>query len=239
VESRTDDPTAQARLFPGERALLARAVAKRCREFATTRLCAHQALSQLGYPPGPVLRGADRQPLWPDGVVGSLTHCPGYRAAAVARQVEVAALGIDAEPAGPLPEGVFRRIARPAEQTMVARLAQLARPAPGQAGGRTDFDRLLFSAKEACYKAWFPLAGRWLGFGDVQIGLDPGGSFSVRFLVPLPHPGLADLRGRWLVEPTGGVDGGGQATAGDRPKAQGLVVTAVWLGGGPTASFLG
>jgi 4'-phosphopantetheinyl transferase EntD len=78
------DDEAGARLFPEEAMQLDGAVDSRLREFATGRSCARQALAGLGLAPAPILRGAKREPLWPAGIVGSITHCRGYRAAAVA-----------------------------------------------------------------------------------------------------------------------------------------------------------
>jgi 4'-phosphopantetheinyl transferase EntD len=94
-------------LFPEEAATMARAVDKRRREFATGRNCARVALGRLGVPPVPIVRGERGAPVWPPGIVGSITHCDGYRAAAVARDRDVLAVGIDAEPNEPLPAGVL------------------------------------------------------------------------------------------------------------------------------------
>jgi 4'-phosphopantetheinyl transferase EntD len=174
-------------LLPGEEALVARAAERRRREFAAGRRCAREALAGLGIPPGPVLAGADREPLWPAGVVGSITHCDGYQAAAVARDRDLASLGIDAEPARPLPAGVLRAVALPGEAAMLARLAQAH---PG-----TCWDRLLFSAKESVFKAWYPLARRWLGFTGAEIELRPcHGEFTATFTVPGPLAGPRQLR---------------------------------------------
>jgi len=193
VEARGDDT--EARLLPGEQEVVGRAVEKRRREFATGRACARAALERLGLPPLPIRSGEKGEPLWPDGVVGSITHCDGYRAGAVARRAEVLTLGIDAEPHAPLPEGLLPDIAVPEERP---HLAELRRERPG-----VHWDRLLFSAKESVYKAWFPLARRWLGFEDARLEIEPGsGSFSARLLVPGPTIGGAPLRGfegRWLV----------------------------------------
>src|SRR5581483_11983056 len=103
-------------LFPAEEAVLARAVDKRRREFTTARGCARAALARLGLPPAPIPRGPKGEPQWPDGVMGTITHCDGYRAAAVARARDVVTLGIDAEPAGPLPDGVLGLVAAEDEQ---------------------------------------------------------------------------------------------------------------------------
>ncbi|GAA2092504.1 4'-phosphopantetheinyl transferase superfamily protein [Streptomyces albiaxialis] len=150
-----------AELYPEEAETVAAAVPKRRAEFATGRHCARRALARLGVPPGPLLPGRRGAPGWPEGTLGSLTHCDGYRAAAVARRGDVRALGIDAEPNGPVPRGVLGGITVGGEAERLARLAA-ARP-------QVHWDRLLFSAKEAVYKAWFPLTGRWLGFPDAEL----------------------------------------------------------------------
>ncbi len=122
-------------------------------------------------PPGPgrarpaarpaLIPGERGAPAQPDGITGSMTHCDGYRGAVLARTTDLASIGLDAEPNLPLPNGVERTIALPAERDHVAELAS------GQPG--VCWDRLLFCAKEAVYKAWFPVAGKWLGFEQAQI----------------------------------------------------------------------
>ncbi|REE95824.1 4'-phosphopantetheinyl transferase family protein [Thermomonospora umbrina] len=188
AEARHDPPDAE--LFPEEEAVIVRAVAKRRREFTTVRFCARRALAELGVPPAPILPGKRGAPQWPAGVVGSMTHCEGYRAAVVARTGDVSALGIDAEPHGPLPEGVLTIVTRPAE---LSGLAALTASSP-----EVHWDRLLFSVKESIYKAWFPLTGDWLGFEDADVALSPDGSFSARILLdPAGRP--TGFTGRWLV----------------------------------------
>jgi enterobactin synthetase component D / holo-[acyl-carrier protein] synthase len=133
-------------------------------------------------------------------VVGSITHCAGYRAAAVARRAD---LGVDAEPDEPLPDGVLDQVSRPEER------AWLAGPAAAAPGGPC-WDRLLFCVKEAVYKAWFPLTGQWLGFEDAAVQLAADGTFRAQLLVPGPllpgpRPGdpvpggqrLTGFTGRW------------------------------------------
>ena len=193
AESREDGP-AEFR-YAEEEALAARAVEKRRREFAGGRECAHRALAALGVGPEPILAGGKGEPLWPAGVVGAITHTSGYRAAVVARAEELAVVAIDAEAHAPLPDGLLPDIARPEER---ARLAELTRTEPG-----VHWDRLLFSAKESVYKAWFPLAERWLGFEDASLELDPARRrFRAQLLVPGPSLDGAEVRGfegRWLV----------------------------------------
>jgi 4'-phosphopantetheinyl transferase EntD len=182
-------------LFPEEEALMARAVDKRRREFATARGCARRALAALGVAAAPILPGERGAPQWPPGIVGSITHCSGYRAAAVARARDMRTVGLDAEPDEALPDGVLGVISLPGER---ARLRDLALAAPG-----TCWDRLLFSAKETVYKAWFPLTRRWLGFEDADITINAAdGTFGVRLLVTAPAADgspLTGFTGRWLA----------------------------------------
>jgi 4'-phosphopantetheinyl transferase EntD len=182
-------------LCPGEEALIASAVESRRRAFTTARTCARSALADLGVAPGPILRSKHGSPQWPSGFVGSITHCDGYRAAAVARAEQIAGIGIDAEPNAALPGGVCRNVASDDE---AVGLHELAVRDPDVA-----WDRLLFSAKESVYKAWFPLTGRWLGFDDVVVEIHRAdGTFCARMLVPAPVVSGEPLRafhGRWVA----------------------------------------
>ncbi|WP_330351421.1 4'-phosphopantetheinyl transferase family protein [Streptomyces sp. NBC_00582] len=189
-----------APLYPEEEALVARAVAKRRREFTVVRSCARRAMEKLGVPPQPVLPGERGAPQWPDGLTGSMTHCQDYGAAALVRATDLASLGIDAEPHEPLPEGVLKAIALPAEQERLERL--------GAARPEVHWDRLLFSAKESVYKAWFPLTRKWLDFSEADIDVAAGpdgralGTFRARLLVPGPVVGghrLGHFDGTWTV----------------------------------------
>ena len=191
-----DDPPGLTPL-PDEEPLIARAVAKRRNEFVTVRHCARLALGELGVPPAPILKGDKGEPRWPDGIVGSLTHCEGYRGAVVGRTCRVRSVGIDAEPHGVLPKGVLDAISLPDERRDMAAL-----PA------ELHWDRILFCAKEATYKAWFPLTHRWLGFVDALIVFDLGGNptsggFVSRILIDgaaESGPPLDALSGRWSVQ---------------------------------------
>ncbi|MEV6110558.1 4'-phosphopantetheinyl transferase superfamily protein [Streptomyces sp. NPDC051940] len=191
----TSDP-AEAALHPAEQDLVRNAVTKRRQEFTTVRWCARRAMEQLGLEPGPVLPGHRGVPQWAPGVVGSMTHCAGYRAAALARTEDLAALGIDAEPNAPLPEGVLESISLPQELGWVR---SLGRSHPG-----ISWDRLLFSIKEAVYKTWFPLMRHELDFQDALVTVDPAaGAFRATLLSTgaSPAPGAPrHFAGRWASE---------------------------------------
>ena len=183
AEAFTDLP--DVTLFAQERALVARAVGARRAEFATGRHCARAAMAALGLPAAPILSGPRGEPLWPGEVVGSITHCAGYRAAAVAARAAFRCVGVDAEPHEPLPPGVLDAIARPAERAWARRGAAVP-----------DRGRLLFTMKEAVFKAWYPLTHRPLGFDEAEITVDEAGVFTARLLVPGP---VGELTGRWVV----------------------------------------
>ncbi|MFG2877693.1 4'-phosphopantetheinyl transferase [Streptomyces sp. NPDC048337] len=191
------DPPAPAPPFPAEAALVAGAVEGRRREFTVVRSCARAALARLGVAPAPLLPGPGGAPRWPAGIVGSMTHCRGYRGAAVARAAELRSIGCDAEPNGPLPRpGMLDMIALPGERAWVRALG-LREPS-------VHWDRLLFSAKESVYKAWYPLTGRWLDFEEAVVTLDPrAGTFRAELLVPGPEVDgreLTGFDGRWTAD---------------------------------------
>ena len=146
--------------------------------------------------------------MFPPNVVGAITHTDGLRAAAIARQERFRSLGVDAEPHEGLPPGVLDAVSLPSERDWVG--AVLA----GEPEVRVD--KLLFSAKEATYKAWFPLTRRWLGFEDAELtfstedvahtaaGISARGTFSSRILIA---PDVIDggaplhaLSGRWVID---------------------------------------
>lgn len=176
-------------LHPLEQALVSHSVDIRKAEFGDARWCAHQALRDLGHSGDlPILRGERGMPLWPENVTGSLTHTEGFRAAVVAPRSRVRSMGLDAEPAEPLPEGVVSSIARVGEYAQLERLRD---------NGIDCADRLLFCAKEATYKAWFPMTQRWLGFEQAEIDLREDGTF-ISYLLVRPTP-VPFIDGRWVL----------------------------------------
>ncbi|WP_342039097.1 4'-phosphopantetheinyl transferase family protein [Brevibacterium ammoniilyticum] len=183
-----------SRLWPREEAAVADATMGRQAEYRTTRECARVALQDLGLPPVEIPTGEHREPIWPDGVVGSLTHCADLRAAAVARESDFRALGIDVEPARALPPGVLDVIATDDDRTMVRELSDMDPTVP--------WGRVLFCAKEAIFKAWFPLTRVWIGYTSCSVRIHPEtGTFTARFDSSPPAAGNLvsgqDLVGKW------------------------------------------
>lgn len=152
-------------LRDAEREYFASAVTKRVREATTARSCARLALKRLYLrepeltepPTEPIfVPCADGSPAWPAGVVGSMTHCAGYRAATVASAHRYAGIGIDVEPAVPLSAAVQELIVRDEERRFAFGV----------------YSKVLFSAKEAALKTWYPLDFRGFDVSDISVACD-------------------------------------------------------------------
>lgn len=135
----------EAPLHPDEAALVAGAMDKRRREFALGRACARAALAAMGVEAGPILRAGDGAPLWPAGVVGSISHTDGYACAVVGASSRFAAMGVDVERIGGVGDDLLPRLFDDRER---ARLMAM------DAAERAVAATLGFSAKEACFKAF-------------------------------------------------------------------------------------
>ncbi|TDE35586.1 4'-phosphopantetheinyl transferase family protein [Antarcticimicrobium sediminis] len=189
----TDPNAAQPPALPQERAALSGARPARLREFDAGRAAARRAMVQLGAPPAPVLHGADRAPIWPEGLVGTITHGAGACLAALAYRRDMQALGLDLEEAAPLEPDLFETICTGAE------LNHLAALPPDQRGLRA---KLIFSAKEAAYKAQYPLSHTLFDFQTLEIDIDTDapGQFSARFLRAIaPFAAESRLSGRYAI----------------------------------------
>ncbi|MEM7410944.1 MAG: 4'-phosphopantetheinyl transferase superfamily protein [Myxococcota bacterium] len=181
----------EAPLVAGEVAIVARAVAKRRREFAAGRACARDALSTLGGEAGALPRDPDRVPVWPQGFVGSISHCDDACGAVVARASDVVALGFDVEGADALPTEVIDTVLGPAERDRAQE--------HDRALGR-DWAKLVWSAKESFYKAYFPRLRHTLEFHDAEVQLAGPGQFQVRLVDPSAPSwfGRREIEGRFV-----------------------------------------
>jgi enterobactin synthetase component D / holo-[acyl-carrier protein] synthase len=153
-------------LHPDEARHVQKAVRKRVEEFAAGRSCARLLLSEFGIHNFAVEVGAHRQPLWPEPLVGSITHTTGFCAAVAAPKKCLRSVGIDTEITGSVKTDLWRGICTPSETAWLRALPQLEQLAAAT---------LIFSAKEAFYKCQFPLTQERLGFHDVSVELPAWG----------------------------------------------------------------
>jgi 4'-phosphopantetheinyl transferase EntD len=142
-----------------EERLIVGSVTKRQRQFRAGRNAAHAALRQLDAPGEPLLRGENRQPIWPQGFFGSISHCDDSCVAACAKHGAIVSLGLDVEPLEPLKPGLARYIETEDEQGFMQRHPELP-------------PRLIFSAKESLYKCYYPLVQCFFGFHSVVLDID-------------------------------------------------------------------
>jgi 4'-phosphopantetheinyl transferase EntD len=180
--------------LPADEALsIANAVPRRRLEFATGRDCARRAMTALGHATASMPRGQDRVPIWPDGLVGNITHTDDWVAAAVARRDQgFAAIGMDLEPAAALPPDLWASICAPEEQAMLAVMHGMT---PGLAA------RLVFCMKEAAFKCQYALSRAMLEFSDLAIDVNAeAGTFAATYRKVVPPFGINDrLSGRFAV----------------------------------------
>lgn len=178
----TDPRDATDDLWPEERTAIAAAIPKRQHEFAAGRRAARQALAALGLPSAAIAVGAQRAPIWPKGLTGSIAHCDTLCIAAVSQFHQC--IGVDIEPATPLAADLIEIVCTQTEQAFITTL-----PAKDQGIAA----KRLFCAKEAVFKAQYPLTQRMIGFDDVSIRLDGPDGFEVNWHNPMPE--LPSLRG--------------------------------------------
>jgi enterobactin synthetase component D len=150
-------------LYPEEEICLGPNAAQRRRFFfGLGRAAARDALAEIGVASIAIGRGPAGEPVWPDGVVGAISHTGDLAVAIVGWLSDYAGLGIDLEQLSPgLSARAARLVCTPAEMAWV-----------GDAGGSSR-GTMLFSAKEAVFKALFPIERIWLGFGDAELEWHP------------------------------------------------------------------
>ena len=191
-------PMWQECLLPPEEVFVERALARRRREFTAGRACARAALAKLGVERGPLLSAPDRTPAWPDGVVGSISHCADLCAAAVARKLEFAGIGLDVERADPLESSLIGTVCAEEELEDAIRVTGLQAEVAA---------KILFSAKETVYKCSYPLTRTWWDFRDVTVRLSGPGAWTGilpaaewgSFAPPRSLEGRFVIRGSWIL----------------------------------------
>ncbi|PTX47908.1 4'-phosphopantetheinyl transferase EntD [Gemmobacter caeni] len=171
------DPQGDHPPFPGEEAS---GLPQRLAEFRAGRVAVREAMAMIGLPPLPVPMGEDRAPVWPRGLIGSISHSAQLCLAAVAVPSPLRGLGVDLEPALPLEDDLRAAVLRPEEEHYDPHRA-----------------KLVFAAKEAAYKAQYGLSRTLFDFHVLSVDLQPG-SFTATFQEEItPFRGGHILHGRW------------------------------------------
>lgn len=170
------DPTlVRETCYPEEEAYVRNAMPKRRQEFTAGRLCARRALTQFGVKNLPLLVGKYREPIWPPGIVGSISHTERYCGVAIAWKTEIESLGLDVELTRKLSGDYWKQICTRQELSWINSLPS---------DRRQENAALIFSAKECLYKCQYAISKRWLDFHDVTITVNPDiGEFEATFAV--------------------------------------------------------
>jgi 4'-phosphopantetheinyl transferase EntD len=179
-------------LLPEEASSLCRPNDTRLREFAAGRRAVHDAMQALGLPVRPVPHGPDRAPVWPDDVVGSLSHDETICIAVLGHVRRHASLALDIEQAADLPRDLVPLVCTPAERAWLSVQPE---------GWRGALARLIFSAKECAYKLQYPLTRQLLEFDAFEITPDlETGQFEATLTAPVgPFAARHQLPGRFAV----------------------------------------
>jgi enterobactin synthetase component D len=158
---KTSDDYDELMLHPEELGLLsAKAVPKRRIEFCIGRAAAHSALSKIDINNFPILKGVHNEPLWPQGVVGAISHSGRIALAAVANEEKAAGIGIDIEM---LDETISRDIVQ------VVCTKREAIWVNRRKDRRHERLFMIFSAKESVFKAFSPRTNRFLNYFDAEL----------------------------------------------------------------------
>ena len=188
-------------LWPAELSAASSMSDKRRREFASGRYCAREALVRLGHEAVALPVGPGRAPVWPPGIIGSISHTDDIAIAAVARSSDLRSLGIDVESGDPLEPDLLKLVCR--EEELAALAAGDLQPGLGA--------KLIFSAKESVYKCLWPLTGTFLEFHAIGISIDPARQ---RFTVYGQDPRLEETL---------------RSICGGYQKAGSLVLSCAWV----------
>ncbi|PCJ46869.1 MAG: hypothetical protein COA99_01990 [Moraxellaceae bacterium] len=183
--------------LPEEEAFVEKAVSKRQREFRAGRHSSHQALHELLDTPlhsnGPIIVGDSRQPCWPEGVVGSISHSGDHCSAVVAHSRDMLSIGHDVEKNKAIAQNTYSIICTRNELNFININASAGIP----------LATIIFSAKESIHKTYSPINKHMLDFLDAEIELDiTNKTFKAKILKPEPNPryNIRVLNGKFAVD---------------------------------------
>ena len=178
VAAELRSPASPALLTSEERASVAHCGRERVLDFAAGRTCARRALQEFGVSGFSLIAAADRQPLWPPALVGSITHTDGYYAAVVGERRLWRSLGVDVERIDALRADLWPCICATAELEILYALSPARRPLAAA---------LMFVAKEAFFKCQFPITQARLGFDEAVVESTDWGARAGSFRITLPR----------------------------------------------------
>ena len=209
----TDPRAPDAVLWPAEAVAIARATPARKAEFAAGRAAARSAMQALGHPPQAVLSGADRAPIWPDGLTGSISHTGDTCIAAMAEVSALRSIGVDIEEDSALEADLIPHVCTLAERAWLATQPE---------ADRGPLAKLIFSAKECAYKCQYVVTRTLIDFAALEITPDlDTGQFEATFTCDVaPITSGTRLHGRFALLP-------------------GLIVTAMGLSRSPRWTIQG
>lgn len=164
VLSAAPSDAALALVTENEAAVVAKAIDKRKREFATGRALARAGLARIGAAEVEIPTAADRAPVWPDGIAGSISHCDTRAVVAVSRRA-LGTVGVDVEHRSELKRELWKSVFTEREiHALETRWSDAAR-------GRIAL--VHFSAKESLYKAQYPWTTTFMGFHELEVDVEP------------------------------------------------------------------
>ena len=163
-------------LYPNEQEYIAKCCEKRQREFVAGRILAKRILSFLGVNNFPVLSGEFREPLWPNDIVGSISHCDNYCFVAAAKNRNFYSIGVDIETSNPLAENLEDIVCTNSEQNWI----KLTK----SKGCLLPLSKIIFSSKESIYKCIYPILKRYVDFKEVEILLQISAPYFRAYILP-------------------------------------------------------
>jgi len=157
-------------LTPGEQLLVKNFSEKRRKDFSTGRHCAHEVLKKMGAQTFEILTGPRKEPIWPEGFTGSISHSKELAGAVAALSSKLLTIGLDIEKNGRVKAEMWDLLFQPQEQEYLRTIT------PAE---QLFYTTLFFSMKESFYKLQHPLTNSFLGFTDVEIN-EKGGRYRIR-----------------------------------------------------------
>ena len=150
-------------IYPEEEIYVSKAVQKRRIDFANGRICAKKALARTGINKFPLTMSKDRSPIWPDNIVGSISHTKGYCGVAIALKKDAKSIGLDIECDNRLSKKCWYLTCTKEELRQIESLPD---------DMQNTLATLIFSAKECFYKCQYPISKSWSGFHDAILRTD-------------------------------------------------------------------